>query len=133
MKKLNRYKDNADNNLRNYEDNCTRAQKMFDEYEQIKGSFGNRVSTIQAENDKREDTLNSYYNSLNELTHIKSQFDFIQSEIEKLRQDSIFFQKEISDLTQEKNNLEAKIPQLEKDKKAFATTRNFKVISVSSV
>lgn len=129
MKKLNRYKDNAENNLRNFEDNVTRAQKMFDEYEQIKASFGERSQAIQAENNKREDALNSYYNSLNELSQVKSQYDFIQSEIEKLKQDSIFFQKEISDLTQEKNNLEIKIPQLEKDKKAFATTRNFKEAS----
>lgn len=129
MKKLNRFKDNAENNLRNYEDNCARAQKMFDEYEKIKASFGDKVHAIQADNNKREDALNSYYNSLNELTQVKSQFDFVQSEIEKLKQDSIFFQKEISDFTQEKNNLEAKIPQLEKDKKSFATTRNFKEAS----
>lgn len=129
LHKLNKFKENSENNTRIFEENMDRAEKTFEKFEQMKKTYAETSTTLHDENQRREEIFERYYNSLNELNQSRAQLAEIYSEIEKLKTTSGNNQKEISDLISQKNTLDSKIPQLEKEKKAYATARNFKEAS----
>ena len=123
---MNQWKTNAENNLRIYNETIGNHQKTMQSYEEFKNLLQSESHSLREENTERENALQVYYNSLNDLKEIKNVLAGRTSEIEELKDGLDKIQKEIADINTQKSSLEAKIPELEAEKKAFINSRSFK-------
>lgn len=126
LDRLNQTKSNAENNTRIYNETMGGHQKNMQLYEDLKNTLQKESHSLREENIERENALQVYYNSLNNLKETKNLLAGRTSEIEELKDGLDKTQKEIVDINTNKSTLEAKIPELEAEKKGYINSRSFK-------
>lgn len=92
MEKLNKYKENAENNITFYNDNIDRSGKLFETFEELKKNYNTSSADLIQESNNRNEAFSKYYNSLQELTSSKSELANITSKIDKLKEASEKYQ-----------------------------------------
>lgn len=126
MQKLDQYKERAELSSQRLKEVHNIFEKTCQSYEELKANFEKDSQRLVGENERRERAIKVYYDSLNALRQERRQLLNCEEEIDKLREDLSKFQRDSVDLTTQKTELNNKIPELEKEKKAFVSSRSFK-------
>lgn len=126
IQKLEQYKERAELSNQRLKEVNDIFEKTCQSYEELKVTFEKDSQRLARENERRERAIKVYYDSLNALRQDRRQLLNCEEEIDKLREDLSKFQRDSVDLTTQKNELNNKIPELEKEKKAFVSSRSFK-------
>ena len=127
MNGLNRYKEDFERSIQSYNITIDKHKSSLQNLKKMRTDFTKESEQIRAENRKREEYLRRYAQSLEDLTQGKISISNCEEEIQVLLTNIKTIQGEMTELNGQKTSYQQKLPILEKEKKDFAATRNFKV------
>jgi len=126
IKHLNEYKETSDKNVKVYAQNIEKYKNLLENMKKMKTEFRKDAQLLIEENRKRELYLKRYSESLAGVNGGRQAIVTCEEEIETLNHKLKQLQAEVTELNAQKYASQQKLPGLEKDKKDFAASRNFK-------
>jgi len=126
MQKLEQYKERAELSNQRLKEVSEGFENTCKSYDDLKETFEKDSQRLSRENERRENAIKLYFNSLNALRQEKRQLLGYEEDVDRLKDELSRIQKENADMVTQKNELNNKIPELEKEKKAFVSSRSFK-------